>query len=57
MSYTIICKHGKREKNGRIGCRKTGSLCAHVYYCQLQSRWKQTAAAEHCPGREEKEDG
>lgn len=57
MSYAIICPHGKKEKNGRIGCRVSGALCAHVFYCQLQSRWKQTPAALSCPGREEKKDG
>lgn len=43
----LVCKYGYLEK-GRIRCRISGSICAHVRYCQLSCKWRQTDEAKEC---------
>lgn len=50
----MICKYGYRKpKDNRVYCKKDDALCAHVYMCQLNCRWQQTAQAGDCPKAEE----
>ena len=49
MDY-MICRYGYRKpKDKRVYCKKDDALCVHVYMCQLNCRWQQTAQAAECP--------
>ena len=49
----IACEYGFLDVNGRIQCKRTNTYCGHAYYCQMESRFKQTREAETCPVRRE----
>lgn len=46
----LLCPYAYREdEHGKIYCKSKGFLCAHIYYCQLQSKYKQLPSAGSCP--------
>lgn len=50
----LICPKAYRkngDKRGKIMCRVSGIVCAHSYFCELVSKWRQTDEAKDCPGR------
>ena len=51
----IVCEKAFQKERGKtIYCNIYGGPCAHLYYCQLDGRYKQNRSAENCPGRYEK---
>lgn len=54
MKVHIGCPEGKYDENMRIRCRKSGTLCAHQYWCGCDGRCKLTERAKDCPGREDR---
>ena len=52
----LSCRHAYRkngDKRGKIMCKVSGLLCAHQYYCEVVSKWRQLDSARDCPGRSE----
>lgn len=50
----LICRNAYRkggDKRGKIMCRVSGIVCAHAYYCELSSKYKQLESAKSCPER------
>ena len=46
----LLCNNAVRpEEHGKIYCKESGFLCAHIYYCQLQSKYKQLPSVVDCP--------
>ncbi len=52
---SLICPKAYRkdgDRRGKIMCRVTGSVCAHIKYCDLNGKYRQTDSAQKCPGRD-----
>ena len=39
------------DKRKRIICKVSGMLCAHQYFCEVVSKFRQLDSAKDCPGR------
>lgn len=46
----LICEKAF-VKNKKIMCEVSGMSCAHVRFCQLTGKYRQTDNAKKCPGR------
>lgn len=58
MPSMLICEKAYRkggDRRGKIMCKDSGIVCAHSYYCDLVSKYRQLDSAKNCPGR--KKDG
>ena len=54
----LICKHAYREggkKRGKVYCKVSGIVCAHVKWCELNGEFQQLASAADCPGKDMKD--
>lgn len=49
----IACEYGFVDDGGRIQCKRTNTYCGHIYWCEMESRFKQSRQAEDCPTRRE----
>lgn len=50
----LLCPEAFRkngDKRGKIMCKVSGLLCAHQYYCEVVSKYRQLDGAKTCPGR------
>ena len=54
MKVTIGCPEGSYDSAMRVRCKKSGTLCAHQYWCPCDGRCKLTERARTCPGRSAK---
>lgn len=46
----LACDKAYRDDGGKIRCKDSdGLICAHSYYCHLQSKYKQLPSAAFCP--------
>lgn len=52
----LLCQEAYRvpgDRRGKIMCRVTGSICAHIKYCDINGKYSQLDSAKDCPGRSE----
>lgn len=41
------------DKRKAIMCKVSGMTCAHQYFCEVVSKFRQLDSAKDCPGRSE----
>lgn len=46
----LVCEKAY-VKGKKIMCQVSEMPCAHVKFCQLTGKWRQTDMAQNCPGR------
>lgn len=50
----LICPDAYRkpgDKRQAVMCKVSGMACAHQYYCEVVSKFRQLDSAKNCPGR------